>query len=293
MSKKDRLQCTCCGKNRLLKDYYLSQSYLYKGIGVLPICKSCIDDIYNKYKNKYLDDRIVIFNFCRLLDIPFSEGSFIGATQHSEKTGWKLYQSYFKQINSFGEVNNTGNCFEDGQMALGEYVIKSENDIDSDVRLFWGCGFNDRDYIFLENELTKWKQTHRCDNRAELTLLKEICIKILQIRNKRESNENVSKDLKELQEIMKTAAIDPAKAKIADAGKSHEAFGVWIKDIEQFRPAEWHDKQKKYKDMDGFIPYINDYIVRPIRNFITGSRDFQVSDNIIAISDDEVERGDI
>ena len=87
---------------------------------------------------------------------------------------------------------------------------------------------------------------------------------------------------------MKTASVDPAKANAASAGKSHDAFGLWIKDIEQFKPAEWFEEQEKYKDMDGFILYIQNYIVRPIRNFITGNRDFQVNDNIdVSLDDDE------
>ena len=94
---------------------------------------------------------------------------------------------------------------------------------------------------------------------------------------------------------MKTASVDPAKANQASSGKLQDAWGVWVKDIEQFKPAEWHDRQEKYKDMDGFIPYIKDYIVRPIKNFITGQRDFQIKDNInIVLSEDEdaYENGD-
>ena len=59
-------------------------------------------------------------------------------------------------------------------------------------------------------------------------------------------------------------------------------LGLFIKDIEQFRPAEWHEQQEKYVDMDGFKPYIKNYIVRPIENFLTGVRNFFVDDNIDA-----------
>ena len=136
--------------------------------------------------------------------------------------------------------------------------------------------------MFLNSELENWKATHKCDNQAELTLLKEICIKILTIRNKRAVKENVSSEVKELQDLFKTASVDPAKANVASAGKSHEAFGVWIKDVEQFRPAEWFEQQEKYVDMDGFKPYIQNYVVRPIKNFISGVRNFFVNDSIDA-----------
>jgi hypothetical protein len=162
----------------------------------------------------------------------------------------------------------------------------SQIEIDDDLKIFWGYGFTPKDYVFLELELANWKQTHKCDNHAELTLLKEICIKILDIRNKRASNESTSKEQKELQDLMKTASVDPAKANIASAGKSHDAFGVWVKDIEQFRPAEWFEQQEKYVDMDGFKPYLKNYVYRPIENFLTGIRNFFVDDDIDANLDD-------
>ena len=87
---------------------------------------------------------------------------------------------------------------------------------------------------------------------------------------------------------MKTASVDPAKVILQVLVKFmiRGAFGLKILNS---LDREWHDQQEKYKDMDGLIPYIKDYIVRPIRNFITGNRDFQLSDNInVRIDDGEL-----
>ena len=78
---------------------------------------------------------------------------------------------------------------------------------------------------------------------------------------------------------MKSLAISPNIANTANANKSTEAFGLWIKDIEELTPAEWHDKHELFKDMDNLNQYFEDYFVRPIRNFITGSRDFNVQED--------------
>lgn len=300
--KKDYILCTCCGKEKQCGKFYESQSELYKSLGYLPICKDCIGDIYKQYEKKYKDDKEIIYNFCRLFDLPFSNSDFDGAVQHSKKTNWKLYQSYFKQINSFGEVNSVGRCFEDSEKLyinnnddnliankLNIDGVNFDTEVDEEVQLFWGFGFDKNDYLFLEHELSEWKKTHKCDNQAEITLLKEICIKILEIRKGRMRGESVSKLQKELQDLMKTASVDPAKANAISDGQTVDRFGVWIKDIEQYRPAEWWDKQEKYVDMDGFKPYIKNYIVRPIKNFFTGTKNFIIGDEDLSLEEDKNE----
>ena len=150
--------------------------------------------------------------------------------------------------------------------------------VDDSLILFWGKGFGTDDYEFLESELFNWKKTHKCDSYADTTLLKEICIKILTIRNKRERRENVSNDVKELQDLMKTASVDPAKANIADGAKSLDSWGLWLKDIEEYEPAEYFNDKKLFVDFDKLKKYSNKYIFRPLKNLLLGSRDFNIDE---------------
>lgn len=298
MNKEDKLTCTSCGKDKAMgRNYYMSYSNLYKGIGKIPICIDCIVDLYDKYLDKYNDEKKAVYYTCRKLDVYFDTPTFDGAKKQEQnsKTNTSLIRIYIQKTNS---LNNQNKMFDDCELMYNTYHKNKTDDeeiyygekIDDEMKLFWGKGFEQDDYIFLETELSNWKQTHKCDNQAEITLLREICIKILEIRKSRESKSNTGNLQKELQELMKTASLDPAKANAASAGKSQDSFGVWIKDIEQFRPAEWHDKQEKYKDMDGFGAYIQNYIVRPISNFITGQRDFQINENIdVDLNDSGVE----
>jgi len=293
----DNRICSCCGKPKNEKNYYSSKSKIFIFFQRLPICKDCIDDLFEELlKRTSYNIEKALYYLCMRLDYPFIYSVVEAAKKQTEKTGTLIHRVYIQKINSFGEVNNYGETFIDGEQ-MNILTAKTDDDIlvddelsqieiDDDLKIFWGYGFTPKDYVFLELELANWKQTHKCDNHAELTLLKEICIKILDIRNKRASNESTSKEQKELQDLMKTASVDPAKANIASAGKSHDAFGVWVKDIEQFRPAEWFEQQEKYVDMDGFKPYLKNYVYRPIENFLTGIRNFFVDDDIDANLDD-------
>ena len=86
---------------------------------------------------------------------------------------------------------------------------------------------------------------------------------------------------------MKTCAVDPAKTSLANSSKALDAFGVWIKDIEEKSPAEWYKDKKKFKDIDGIDDYLKKYVTRPIKNFITGSRDFNVDKDVMVDFDND------
>ena len=282
--------CFKCISNQPESKYYESKSAIYEGAKRLPICKDCVNDLFLKYLFDYGEAKFALYELCRKLDMPFRKEVYNGALK---KDGIEISKHYFRVVNSFREKNQYGNCFDDGETTIeyegrdGEVLQLDKNKVDLETQIFWGFGFESKDYIFLEIEISKWKQTHKCDNQAELTLLKEICMKILEIRNSREKGNNVSKEQKELQDLMKTASVDPAKSNAISSGQNVDRFGVWIKDIEQNKPAEWWNDQEKYKDMDGFQNYINDYIVRPIRNFFTGTKDFIVNGEDLSFKEDE------
>lgn len=285
--------CRKCQKTMPFTKFYEATNIKLDSNGYMSICKDDCNDIYNTYFSIYNNIETALQLTCQDLDVRFSQEALKQCQSQIEKLlsqgkrAETVFGYYKSKLGSTGK-NNDGvlNLRYRDSDAINANDIKNKNnqnqdvDVDNDLFLFWGKGFSLDDYIFLETEISNWKQTHKCDNQAEVTLLREICIKILSIRNKRETNENVSGDLKELQDLMKTASVDPAKANTASAGKSHDCFGLWVKDIEQFRPAEWYEQQEKYKDIDGFIPYIKNYIVRPIANFLSGTRNFLINDNV-------------
>ena len=289
--------CRICQKTLPASSFYEATNPMIDKNGLMSVCRDHCNQIFDTYNSIHNNIDIALKLTCRDLDVRYSEEALKQAQSHVEslmskgKKADKLFGYYKSKLGSTGKNNEKLESFRFKDSEF-ENIINDqvEEDIDDELVLFWGRGFDSiDDYIFLETELSNWKKTHKCDNQAEVTLLKEICIKILIIRNKRAEGETVSQDVKELQDLFKTASVDPAKANVASAGKSHDAWGLFVKDIEQFRPAEWHDKQEKYKDMDGFIPYIKNYIIRPIKNFVTGNRDFQINDNInVNLEDEEV-----
>ena len=95
--------------------------------------------------------------------------------------------------------------------------------------------------------------------KAEETLLKEICYKGLEIRNARTQGRSPGSLVKEYQELMKTANVDPAKTAIAGSGKARDTFSEFIKTIEQNEPADYYEDQKLFKDFDNIDFYFKKY----------------------------------
>lgn len=259
--------------------------------GKMSICKDCCNEIYDTYFSIYNDLEKSILLTCEDLDIRFSKGAIDYTRSHLEnvlaRNGKldKVFGIYKSKLQSLKQENDqlTAFRFKDSESnERSDVVIDKKPDelIDPDLQLFWGKKFNSEDLKYLELELSNWKATHKCDNHAELILIKELCIKQLEIMRERDAGKPTTNYIDELQKLMKTASVDPAKANVASAGKSHEAWGLHVKDVESLTPAEWWEQQEKYKDMDGFASYIENYIYRPIVNFLANRRHFGIDGNI-------------
>jgi hypothetical protein len=89
--------------------------------------------------------------------------------------------------------------------------------------------------------------------------------------------------------FMNAANVTPKDANaIADLDNSN-SLGVWIKDIEKYRPAEYFENKKKYSDFDNLMDYLNRFILRPLKNLLTGSRDFDKEFNVEDIAKEKEE----
>jgi len=239
-----------------------------------------------------MDFRKAVYQTCKILNIAYIDDAIDSAKVHLETTGESGiidFQSGFgvykaKLGNYFRVVKDTPQTFE-------VHVGTVFNDVDSKIikesegeeyseylQTTWGKGLTIDDYNFLESQLNEWKSKHKCDTTSELVLMQEICQFQLSLRKAREQGLDTKTLVKGLQDIIKTANLSPAQANMLGANKGSEAFGNWIKDIEQLEPAEWWDKNRElFVDIDNIAQYFEDFIVRPIRNFLTRSKDFIIT----------------
>lgn len=110
----DKFTCVSCGKPQSFKaGYYMSSSPLFKGLGRIPTCKKCIEEIYESYLKTYNGDtRKAVYYTCRKLDVVFSDSEYEGAYKEFDKSGKALFGAYMSKINSLGRFNNGSYDFD-------------------------------------------------------------------------------------------------------------------------------------------------------------------------------------
>lgn len=293
LTTKKELYCRKCQETKSETLFYSAlDSYLDKS-GYMSVCKQCCNDIYNACLNSELDINKALLKTCKILNIAYVQDAIESANiqmSNSEKFDTEKYFGVYK-----AKLANYFRMYPDSVTTFDSYPNNMEFNNNSEIEISelegedyarylkntWGAGLTIEDYSFLEEALSEWKRTHKCDTNSELILMQEICHLQLTVRKARETGGATEKLVKSLQELIKTANLSPAQANMANAARGTEAFGNWIKDIEQLEPAEWWDKNRElFVDVDNITQYWEDFIVRPIKNFITRSRDFNVRSSV-------------
>jgi hypothetical protein len=256
--------------------------------GFFSVCKACANDLYAGFLSSEGNTQKAILRMCRILNVAYNESAIEAALKQVEVKGgveeesiWGLYRAkLIIQLRTYltDDTDNLDLTFQPSVTINTGISVPSEDDVEYDVVKYWGKGYQQEDYFWLEETLSDWKKTHKCDTKAEETLLREIVFKQFEIEKSRNDGGKTSPSLvKELQDLMKTASVDPAKSNEASAGKSKDTFSAFIKMIEEDEPAEvFGDERDAFKDFQGIEKYFEKYVVRPLKNFITMSRDFNV-----------------
>jgi len=285
--------CRKCMEDKKHTEFYNALDLFLDSNGKMSVCKSCIQDIYTgQYLGQHSVDRSIL-NCCRILNIKFDDAALSALKTHlrtlesqgkttNSPVGLYINKLYSVQKRAIGNKDYS----EDFTFVEPDVIVKVEHmeegevqeDVDAYLKRFWGERLSYDDYQYLEQELANWQETTKCDTHPELILVKEICYKMNEIRIDRLAEKSVDGKVKALQELMKSSALTPSQQSAASGGKSAEAFGVWIKDIEQKTPAEWYKDHEIFQDVDNIQKYGEDFITRPLRNFITESRDFNIAE---------------
>lgn len=288
--EEEKVICTCCGKEKKVSDFYLSKSILHKSTGRMSVCKLCMGKIYNDYLSKYQDTREAIYYMCRKLDIGYSEGilkAAITEVENGKKTA--VYQIYMTKFNSIGDLNGAGVDFDasdtfvedDSEEDQEEQIIKSERALtEKDLVDRWGYGWTLEELQWLERDYTSWSTRHECNSLSLERLFEMICVKELEIRNTRRDGKPTDKLEKSLRELLSASNLTPKNMSATNETEATKTFGLWLKDIEQHRPAEYFEDKELYSDYDGIGEYFERFVLRPMKNLLTGTRDFDKEFNV-------------
>ena len=292
--------CRKCQKLQIERNFYDAVDLkMIDSNGKMSVCKSCIQKLYDEVYGEVKSMERTIHRLCIMLNIRYSNDAVSATRAHMDTLieGGKVARSIFglyksklvatnksmdKSIEEYEGYEDVGVIFEEKEIEQNEIPIPK------DVIDFWGKDLAREDILYLEEEYKNFKTTHKADAYAEVVLLKQVCYTMLDIKKARKEGDNTDKLVKELQELMKNLAIAPKEVKTSSVNKGEEAFGLWIADIERSEPAQWllsDPRGDAYRDVADTDLYFENYITRPLKNFITQSRDF----NIIEGEDGDIE----
>jgi len=293
ISNKDSFYCRKCMKFLPEKDFYKAvDGLLVDSNGKISVCKTCAQKIYDKLFLETNSMEKTIHKMCTTLNVKFSNEAMNATKLHCQtllNNGKKVNAIFSIFLMKLVATNPSmdKSLAEDltytdvGTIYTEKQIDTKQIPIPQDVITFWGKDLLREEIEFLEEQYTNFKQTHSADTYAEVVLLKQVCYTMLSIKKLRLSGGDTSKLVTELQNLMKNLAISP-NAINAKAGEGEtESFGLWIQDIEKEEPAQWLSSDPRgdlYHDVGNTEEYFQKYFVRPLKNFITNSKDFNVEE---------------
>lgn len=264
------VKCTRCGKERTLRsqNFIKSQSPLYvENDRFLPVCKSCINEIYNNYRDTLGDDREAIRRICMKFDIYWSENIYSALKSTPNTTSNIMLYIRTSNLNQYRD-KTFDNTLEEEAMR-GDVISISDADetnadnleVSPDIIDFWGGGLTTSFYMELEHRLSKWTDGRNIKDIdiGEITVIKQICLLEVMINQDIAigNTKSVEKNVRALDALLGSANLKPVQKKLetTDEKDAMTPFGVWIRRIEEEEPLP--EPKEEYRDVDGIARYIS------------------------------------
>jgi hypothetical protein len=277
--------CTACGKPYKVQksNFSVTQSPLFAANnGFITICNHCRDNYFGKLIDLYMgNEEKAIDRVCQIFDWYYDDWA-VSATRKisADRSRIGAYPSKLNLSQSANKgttyldtikerANNSISSVEEAEKLKADGILNASM---AAVER-WGVGcFSDADYKILDDHYKMLKkQNPNCDSNQEI-FIKDLCYtKLQQMNAMKEKRTDDFKTFTQLyRETFKQAGLKTVQE--TDASND-EVLGVTLAVISQYTPEEYYKDQKLYKDHDGIGDYFKRFILRPILNLMTGSKD--------------------
>lgn len=271
--------CTCCGKifDKQRTYFPKSQSKLYaKNSQYLPICWTCVINLYHTYTAEFEDDYAGAERVCCKLDYYWNRDAF-QSIKDSEATTDPQIKAYINKINRSviyarktydDTISERGESWKqqataqiERETALGQRNTLVEQ-ATPEMKQFWGNGFENEDYFWLEERFKRWADEDRQDRseNAQIdigaeTIYKQICILERTIDKENAAGRATDKLISQLNQLVQTVRGKMGKAReAADGGFDGQPLGVGIRMYEFDKPIP--ETPPELQDQGGLIRLI-------------------------------------
>lgn len=248
------IRCTCCGEVKKTARFPHSYSELYKANGGrVPVCDTCLAKKYDDYLIKYDGDIYKsVYRICQKLDVYYNK-DIVDSIRDIGKES-KRIKSYISKTNLRQYKNKTfDTTLEENDLVR---TIDNEDDLNTSTSKvtkkmvkFWGYGFKDEDYLYLDEEYKDWISKHECQGKNQEVLFKRLCFTQLNILKAEQKGEPTEKLDKSLKEILDSLNLQPKQNK-NELISDEKTLSMFIKEYEDNNKIEC---DPKYVDIDNIL----------------------------------------
>ena len=255
-------KCMCCGKIYDVRkgNFSKTQSQWFMGNdGYLPWCNECKEKMFDFYTKKYGDENEAIKRLAMLFDIFYCDG-LLEAAEHSTTSVPKI-NTYMGRLNM---RQHAGRSYDDtldqekkDALAAGR---TGNTKVTQKMIRFWGDGFDERDYLFLEDHYQNWITRQECKTVSQETLFKQIAK--AELNSEKAYATGDTKKIKEatdnLLNLMTSANVKPNQTNDNALAESN-TFGTLIQKWEEEEPIP--EPAPEWQDVDGIGKYFRVWVL--------------------------------
>lgn len=264
-----KYKCTCCGASWDVPKNHFSKSAhpLYQSNdGYIMVCNGCRDRYYYRLVDLYSgNEEKAIQHMCHEFGWMYHEDALNASRQISAD---RSRISHYLAKKNLGQTTRIGTTYFDALKFMYENrkdeIIESIEDVRDSKKAklrtvkFFGTGFTDDDYVFLEDEYLDWTTRHECNTKAQEEVFKQICYAQLDILKAKRAGQQTKDLTKTLQDLLATANLQPKQTKDNTLAEQN-TFGTLIRKWENEKPIPEPDEE--WKDVDGIVKYITIYFL--------------------------------
>jgi len=263
-----KIYCRMCMSYKSPANFYEATNHILDKNNLMSVCRECCNELYQTYFAIHNNLEIALDLTCRDLDVIYDTDALTQTKSHIESLLSKGKKAnavfgYYKSKLSTTTKNNTGidsfryqdSGFNSNRLNTIEPLDENIEEVDQDVKIYWGKNKDNWEYDFLENEMYRLKTDFECPDYGMEMIMKDICCINLEIERIRQGLEkgDVTKLITSRSSLMNDGNLKPVQATGADKNEK-VSFGVFIK--------KWENEDPISKTMDDEMKrYIDTYMV--------------------------------
>lgn len=277
MAVKKKTCARCCENKNVETEYWKSYSEVYSKYERLPICKTCLRDLYFMYLQEYKGDyQRAMYRICQLVDWyynpdvvetccreePYDVRAF---NNYASKMTAKQYsgRSFKSSLNVQFDKNTTGQVPQiqvQEEVEDPEYDEKLSKAIKMKTRKTFGEWYSDKDLLFLQDTYEEWIKRVGNPTKSEEDTIILLCQNWLDIMKARKDGKP-TKDFEEAyRKNLEMGGWTPSKNK-EEKNQDDDVLGALIGKFEENEPIE---VDPEFEDVDKIGLLLNAFFVDPM-----------------------------